>query len=80
MPGFEIALWNGLMAPAGRRAAITRIATAAAEALRGEGCAPSWPNRAASRLQRGPEEYRRLHPDRKSEWTEIVRLSGATAD
>ena len=61
MPGFEVALWNGLLAPAGTPpAAIARLAAETAAALRGRSCGASSPSRAASRWAARPRNSPRF--------------------
>ena len=81
LPGFEIPLWNGIVAPAGTPpAAIARLSAELGAALRGERPeAP--PGRAGQRAD--AEHAGRIANYIRAEiprWAEIVRVSGATAD
>ena len=83
IPGFEIALWNGLLAPAGTPpAAIARLARrgrrrrCAATEMRAEAGRAGQRAGAAARPRNSPRFIRAEIP----RWTEIVRVSGATAE
>jgi tripartite-type tricarboxylate transporter receptor subunit TctC len=81
IPGFEIALWNGLLAPAGTPpAAIARFAAEAAAALRGDDLRRKLAEQGSEPAPSTPEEFARFIRAEIPRWTEIVRLSGATAD
>jgi tripartite-type tricarboxylate transporter receptor subunit TctC len=81
VPGFEIALWNGLLAPSGTPApAIARLAAEAATVLRGEELRRKLAEQGSEPAPSTPEEFARFIRTEIPRWTEIVRLSGATAD
>jgi tripartite-type tricarboxylate transporter receptor subunit TctC len=81
MPGFEIALWNGLMAPAGTPPAVVqRLAAEAAAVLRNEEVRRKLAEQGSEPVGSSPEEFTAFIRQDIPKWTEIVRLSGATAD
>ena len=81
IPGFEVALWNGLLAPAGTPPpAIARFAAEAAAALRRAELRNKLAEQGSEPAPSTPEEFARFIRAEIPRWTEIVRLSGATAD
>ena len=81
IPGFEIALWNGLLAPAGTPiAALARFAAEAATVLRSDELRRKLAEQGSEPAPSTPEEFARFIRAEIPRWTEIVRLSGATAD
>jgi tripartite-type tricarboxylate transporter receptor subunit TctC len=81
MPGFEIALWNGIMAPAGTpMPAIQRIAKEAAAVLRTEELKGKLAEQGSEPVGSNPDDFATFIRSEIPKWTEIVRLSGATAD
>ena len=81
IPGFEVALWNGLLAPAGTPApAVARLAAETAAALRGEELRRKLAEQGSEPAPSTPEDFARFIRAEIPRWTEIVRLSGATAD
>ena len=81
LPGFSVALWNGVVAPAGTPpAAIARISAAIQAAVRE-------PTLNAKLIENGnepapmnAEEFAAFIATDIPRWVEIVRISGATAD
>ncbi|MBV1796761.1 tripartite tricarboxylate transporter substrate binding protein [Siccirubricoccus sp. G192] len=81
MPGFEITLWNGLLAPAGTPPAIVaRLATEAAGVLRTPEMQRKLAEQGSEPVGSTPEEFAAFIRTEIPKWTEIVRISGATAD
>ena len=81
IPGFEIPLWNGLLVPAGTPpAAIARLAAETGAALRGEELRRRLAEQGSEPAPGTPEEFARFIRAEIPKWTEIVRISGATAD
>ncbi len=81
MPGFEIALWSGLMAPAGTPAPVLRrIAQETMAALRTEALQTKLGEQGSEPVGSNPDEFASFIQSDIPKWTEIVRLSGATAD
>jgi tripartite-type tricarboxylate transporter receptor subunit TctC len=81
LPGFEIALWNGIVAPAGTpQAAIARIAAEIGAVLRGGPLPARLAEQGSEPAPDSPEEFASFIRAEIPRWAEIVRLSGATAD
>ena len=81
MPGFEIALWSGLMAPAGTPvAAVQRLAAETAAVLRTAALRDKLAEQGSEPVGSNPDEFANFIQRDIPKWTEIVRLSGATAD
>jgi tripartite-type tricarboxylate transporter receptor subunit TctC len=82
IPGFEIALWNGILAPAGTPPpALARLSAELQAALRGDplrGRLAEQGSEAAPSAS--PEEFAAFIQAEIPKWAEIVRISGATAD
>jgi tripartite-type tricarboxylate transporter receptor subunit TctC len=81
VPGFEVALWNSLVAPAGTPpAAIARIAEEAAAALRTPELRARLAEQGSEPVGSTPAEFAAFIRTEIPKWTEMVRLSGATAE
>ena len=81
MPGYEIALWSGLMAPAGTpAAAVQRLAQETIAVLRTEAFKAKLAEQGSEPVGSNPDEFASFIQSDIPKWTEIVRLSGATAD
>lgn len=81
LQGFEVALWNGLVAPAATpAAAIRRLATEAMAALRSSDLQSRLAEQGSEPAPSTPEEFSAFIRTEIPRWTEIVRVSGATAD
>ncbi len=81
VPGFEVALWNSLIAPAGTPpAAIVRIAEEAAAALRTPDLRARLAEQGSEPVGSTPAEFAAFIRTEIPKWTEMVRLSGATAE
>lgn len=81
IPGFEVALWNSLVAPAGTPpAAIARYAEEAAAALRTPELRARLAEQGSEPVGSTPEQFAAFIRTEIPKWTEMVRLSGATAE
>lgn len=81
LPGFEIPLWNGIVAPAGTPpAAIARLSAELRAALRGDELKRRLAEQGSEPLPSTPEEFASYIRAEIPRWAEIVRVSGATAD
>lgn len=82
IPGFEVALWNGLLAPAGTPpAAIARLAAETGAALR----SPEMRRRLVAEqgsepVGSTPDEFAAFIRAEIPKWTEIVRICGASIE
>jgi tripartite-type tricarboxylate transporter receptor subunit TctC len=81
IPGFEVALWNGLLAPAGTpRAAVQRIAAEAAASLRSPEMRQKLAEQGSEPVGSAPEAFAAFIRAEIPKWTEIVRVCGATIE
>lgn len=81
MPGFEIALWNGILGPAGMpQTAIARLTTETAAVLKTEAMRKKLAEQGSEPVGSDPEQFASFIRAEIPKWTEIVRISGATAD
>jgi len=81
IPGFEVALWNSLVAPAGTPApVIARIAEETMAALRTPEMRARLAEQGSEPVGSSPEEFAAFIRAEIPKWTEMVRLSGATAE
>jgi tripartite-type tricarboxylate transporter receptor subunit TctC len=78
LPGYEVRLWNGLLAPAGTPpAAIERIAHETNEALRTPQLREKLALQGSTPAGGTPGEFAGFIRDELPKWAELVRISGA---
>jgi tripartite-type tricarboxylate transporter receptor subunit TctC len=81
IPGFEVALWNGLLAPAGTPpAAIGKIAAETAAALRSPEMRRKLAEQGSEPVGSAPEAFAAFIRAEIPKWTEIVRICGASIE
>lgn len=81
LPGYEVALWNGLLAPAGTPAdAVRRIAQETQAALRSPEMRERLAQQGSEPVGSGPEEFASFITAEIPKWAELVRISGASAE
>lgn len=81
IPGFEVALWNGIFAPAGTPpAAVLRISAAIAEALRTDEMRAKLAQQGSEAVGSTPEAFATFIATEIPKWAELVRISGATVE
>ena len=81
IPGFDIPLWNGLLAPAGTPApVIARLAAETQAALRSQALQAKLAEQGSEAAPNTPEAFARFIQAEIPKWREIVRISGAIAD
>ncbi|WP_149540874.1 Bug family tripartite tricarboxylate transporter substrate binding protein [Siccirubricoccus phaeus] len=81
LPGFEVALWNGLVAPAGTpQAAIQRLSAELLAALRDETVRQKLAEQGSEPAPNTPEQFADFIRAELPRWAEIVKISGASAD
>ena len=81
LPGFEVVLWNALVAPAATpQAALGRLSAAAVEALRTEALQAKFAEIGSLPMQLGAEELAAYLRAQAPKFEEIVRVSGARLD
>lgn len=78
LPGYEVALWNGLLAPARTPPAIVaRINKAAVEALRSDDLRAKLAQQGSEPVGNTPEEFRAFIDQELAKWARLVEISGA---
>ncbi len=81
IPGYEVALWNGLFAPAGTPpAAVRRIAAEVAAALRTDAVRAKIAEQGSDPVGSDPETFAAFVAAEIPKWAELVRLSGARVE
>ena len=81
IPGFEVALWNGILAPAGTpAAAVQRISAAIAEAMRTDDMRAKLAQQGSEPVGSTPEQFAAFIAAEIPKWAELVRISGATVE
>ena len=81
IPGFEVALWNGIFAPAGTpAAAVLRISAAIAEAMRTDDMRAKLAQQGSEPVGSTPEQFAAFIATEIPKWAELVRISGATVE
>ena len=81
LPGFEVALWNGFLAPSGTPpAAVARFAEETAAVLRTPEMRARLAEQGSEPVGSTPVEFTAFIRAEIPKWTEMVRLSGATAE
>ena len=78
LPGYEVALWNGVLAPVGTPAPIIeKINHARVEALRSEDMKAKLAQQGSEPVGNSPEEFRAFIADELVKWGKLVEISGA---
>ena len=81
LPGYEVRLWNGLLAPAKTPPeVIDRINRATIDALRSSEVKAKLAEQGSEPVGNTPEEFARQLREEVARWAEVVKISGARAD
>jgi len=81
LPGFEVALWNGYMAPASTPAPIVnRIAAEIRAVMRTDDMRAKLAQQGSEPVGSTPEEFRAFLASEIPKWAELVRISGAKVE
>ena len=81
LPGFEVALWNGYMAPANTPAPIVnRIAAEIRAVMRTDDMRAKLAQQGSEPVGSTPEEFRAFVASEIPKWSELVRISGAKVE
>ena len=81
IPGFEVALWNGILAPAGTpAAAVLRISAAIAAAMRTDEMRAKLAQQGSEPVGSNPDQFAAFIAAEIPKWAELVRISGATVE
>jgi tripartite-type tricarboxylate transporter receptor subunit TctC len=78
LPGYEVALWNGLLGPAGLPAAITeRLNKETVSALRSDDVRAKLAQQGSEPVGNSPGEFRAFIASELPKWKTLVEISGA---
>ncbi|WP_256856703.1 tripartite tricarboxylate transporter substrate-binding protein [Variovorax sp. KK3] len=81
LPGFEVALWNGVFAPAGTPPAVVdKLAAALQKVLQDAGVRKTLADQGSVPVGNTPAAFKTIVAQEIDNWGKLVKLSGATAD
>jgi tripartite-type tricarboxylate transporter receptor subunit TctC len=81
IPGYEVALWNGIMAPAGLPApVVARLASEITSIVGSQEMRSRLGEQGSDPVGSTPQEFAAFVAAEQPKWAELVRISGATVD
>jgi tripartite-type tricarboxylate transporter receptor subunit TctC len=81
IPGYEVALWNGIMGPAGLPApAVARLASEIVAIVDSQDMRSRLGEQGSDPVGSTPQEFAAFVAAEQPKWAELVRISGATVD
>ena len=81
IPGYEVALWNGIMGPAGLPApAVARLASEIVAIVGSQEMRSRLAEQGSDPVGSTPQEFAAFVAAEQPKWAELVRISGATVD
>jgi tripartite-type tricarboxylate transporter receptor subunit TctC len=81
IPGYEVALWNGIMGPAGMPApVVARLASELVAIIRSPEMRARLAEQGSDPVGSTPQEFAAFVAAEQPKWAELVRISGATID
>lgn len=81
LPGYEVALWNGILAPAATPPAIVnKLASAIQKATQDPALRKTFADQGSTPVGNTPAEFKKILNDEIDKWGRLVKLSGATMD
>lgn len=81
IPGYEVALWNGIMGPAGLPApAVARLASEMVAIVASQDMRSRLAEQGSDPVGSTPQEFAAFVAAEQPKWAELVRISGATVD
>lgn len=81
LPGFEVALWNGVFAPAATPpAVISKIAAAIQKVTQDPAVRKTLADQGSVPVGNTPVEFKKIVDEEIDKWGKLVKLSGATVD
>ena len=81
IPGYEVALWNGIMGPAGLPApAVARLASEIVAIVGSPEMRSRLAEQGSDPVGSTPQEFAAFVAAEQPKWAELVRISGATVD
>jgi len=81
LPGYEVALWNGIFAPAGTPPEVVEtLAGAVARVMKQDKIRDTFASQGTEPVGNTPREFARLLPGEIDKWGKMVKISGARID
>ena len=81
LPGYEVALWNGIMGPAGLPpAVVARLAAEIAAIVASQDMQQRLAEQGSDPVGSTPPQFAAFVAAEQPKWAELVRISGATVD
>lgn len=81
IPGYEVALWNGIMAPAATPPdVVNKLALAVQKVLRDPSIKKTLTDQGSVPVGNSPDEFKKHLGEEIDKWGKLVKLSGATVD
>ena len=81
LPGFEVALWNGVFAPAATPpAVVSKIAAAIQKVTQDPAVRKTLADQGSVPVGNTPAEFKKIVDEEIDKWGKLVKLSGATVD
>ena len=81
LPGFEVALWNGVFAPAATPpAVVNKVAAAIQKATQDPAVRKSLADQGSVPVGNSPDDFKKILGEEIDKWGKLVKLSGATVD
>lgn len=81
LPGYEVALWNGVFAPAGTPPVIVdKLAAAIRKVTQDPAVRKTFADQGSTTVGNTPAEFKKLVDDEIEKWGKLVKLSGATVE
>lgn len=81
LPGFEIALWNGVFAPAGTPPAVVdKLAVAIRKVTQDPAVRKTLADQRSTPVGNTPAEFKKIVDNEIDKWGKLVKLSGATVE
>jgi len=81
LPGFEVALWNGVLAPAATPPAIVnKLAAAIQKVTQDPAVRKTLADQGSTPVGNTPAEFKKVLDQEVDKWARLVKLSGATVD
>ena len=81
LPGYEVTLWNGVMAPAATPPAIVeKLSAGIRKVLQDPGVRKTFADQGSTPVGNTPAEFKTIVAQEIDKWGKLVKLSGATVD
>ena len=81
VPGFEVSVWYGLVAPRGTpKEVVAKISATSARVMRSPELAGSWAAQGVDPVGSTPAEFRRLLVAEIDKWGKVVKAAGVSSD